>query len=655
MKSYKSNTLYPLYALPKEAWLDRWARVNKYRVEGWFRFDYQGDQFLNQARALEVAKKKLSNSELVKVIWLHQRELRLALQENSESDPYLIDALASLRELSLRILGMRHHDVQLLGARAILMGRIAEMQTGEGKSLTAVPVAVIAAVAGFPIHIITVNEYLASRDAHEFSKLYSVMGLTVGVINDEMSREERVREYRKQIVYCTNKSIAFDYIKDRIEFDFFDQKSQHNLYSLTKPEQSKPLLRGLSFALIDEADSVLIDEARTPLIISKNVEWSDERQIYLTAYDFAVELLENKHFKVDRDHKSILWLSEGESELIEMARSLGGLWSGPIRCRELLSKALSAIHLYQNGKEYTVFEEKVQIIDEFTGRRMPDRTWEGGIHQFIELKENVELTPPRETIAQSTLYRFFEKYWRVSGMSGTINEVSNEVYSSFGVKTEVIPPHKISKRKELPMLIHKGREAKDHALVQLIKAVHLTGQPILIGTRSVSYSIEISGKLESAGITHQVLSALNDKEEADIISKAGYWNAVTVATNMAGRGTDIKLCKKARKAGGLHVIGTEIHESGRVDRQLFGRCARQGDPGSSHLICSFEDEIPQRFLSKALNMLGRKLCGVSPMCALWLIKYAQSRAEKSNYFIRKELLRMDETLSTSLSFAGSKD
>jgi len=655
MKLYKANTLYPIYALPKEAWLDRWARLQKYRVEGWFRFDRQRNQFLSQVSSLEVSKKKHSNAELVKGVWLHQRELRLALQNNSESDPYLIDALASLRELSLRILGMRHHDVQLLGARAILMGRIAEMQTGEGKSLTAVPVAVIAAVAGFPIHIITVNEYLASRDADEFSKLFGVMGLSVGVINDEVSREERVREYRKPIVYCTNKSIAFDYIKDRIEFNFFDQRSQHNLYRLTKTEQSKSLLQGLSFTLIDEADSVLIDEARTPLIISKNVEWSDERQTYLTAYDFAVELHENKHFKVDRDHKSIFWLSEGESELIEMARSLGGLWSGPIRCRELLSKALSAIYLYQNGKEYTVFEEKVQIIDEFTGRRMPDRTWEGGIHQFIELKENVELTPPRETIAQSTLYRFFEKYWRVSGMSGTINEVSNEVYSSFGVKTEVIPPHEISKRKELPMLIHKNREAKDHALVQLIKTVHLTGQPLLIGTRSVSYSIEISEKLESAGITHQVLSALNDKEEADVISRAGHWNAVTVATNMAGRGTDIKLCEKARKAGGLHVIATEIHESGRVDRQLFGRSARQGDPGSSQLICSFEDEIPQRFLSKALNMLGRKLCGVSPMCALLLIKYAQRRAEKYNYFIRKELLRMDETLSTSLSFAGSKD
>jgi len=659
VKTYDSNAIYAQYLWPDEKPLDRWFRIKKYNVLS--RLSHRASQsqvFFEALGQQEGELARVSEYALAKELWQSQRQLRAAILNNREGDPSLIRALAIVRELCSQMLGMRLHDVQMQGAMAMLMGRIAEMQTGEGKSLTAVPVAVIAAVAGFPIHIITVNEYLAERDTEEFAPVYNALGLECGLIRGDMSPQARSVEYRKAIVYCTNKDIAFDYLKDKIAFEHFNQRGRHLLAAVDDPEiaTKKSVLAGLHFALIDEADSILADDAGTPLIISRAIEMAQQEDVYRCALSHARHLEEGTHFKLDRHHKLIVWSPRGESAVADIASELGGLWSGPLRARELLGKALSALYLYESGKEYAVHEDKVQIIDEYTGRRMPDRSWEGGLHQLIELKEGVDVTPPKETLAKTTYQKFFRRYWRIAGMSGTISEIADELNATYGVGARVIPTDKPLQRMELPPVVFASEQEKNHYLLIRIKEIHGSGQPILIGTRSIVESEQLSALLDEHSIVHRVLNAVQDKEEADIVAVAGQLGRVTVATNMAGRGTDIKLTEQTMSLGGLYVIATGIHDSRRIDRQLCGRCARQGDPGSYQLLCSFEDDIPQRFLSGLVQAIGRRTAAQSSSlgqrAAFALIRFSQSRAEKSNYLLRKDLMNTDDRLSRSLSFTG---
>ena len=659
MKTFDEQSLFLEYRWDKESPLDRWFRVKKDRALAFLTFtDNERELWIAQVAALEADLQGLADFDLAKRVWQSQRALRMALEEKNLNCPDLIQAIAVIRELSLRILGMRHHDVQLLGAAAMLMGRIAEMQTGEGKSLTALPTAVIAAIAGYPVHIITVNEYLAERDAKEFTVFFNALGLEVGLIQEDQSPEERRIEYRKSVVYLTNKDVAFDYLKDKIKFPYFEQRGRHLLSVVDNQSiaENSPVLAGLHFALIDEVDSVLTDEAGTPLIISRNCDGGNEELIYRQAMEFAVTLEQEVHFTIDHNHKLISWLPGGMTKLAEISSDLGGVWRGAFRARELMAKALSALYLYHPGKQYAVHEDKIQIIDEYTGRRMPDRSWEGGLHQFIEIKEGVELTPPRETLAKTTYQRFFRRYWRVAGMSGTVSEIADELNATYGLVTEVIPTHHPSKREQLSPHIFANNQQKNQYLLDSLVGKYKLGQPVLVGTRSIADSQALSRLLNEKGIEHKVLNAVQDLEEAEIVSQAGQLSQITVATNMAGRGTDIKLSAAVKQLGGLHVICSEPHDSRRIDRQLFGRCARQGDPGSYQLLCSFEDEIPCRFLSSTLIKLGQRLARInqpwSKRLVLALIWYAQARAEKRNYLMRYDLAQMDERINKSLGFTG---
>lgn len=660
MQSYDPDTIYAQYRRADEKPFDRWFRVKSTKVKAIATAARTSRRktFLAALNASEHQIDTLSDFELAREVWQCQPEIRRALVECDENSGALIQALACVRELSKRLLGMRHHDVQMLGALSLLMGRVAEMQTGEGKSLTAVPAAAIAAISGFPVHVITVNGYLAERDAAEFSPVFNALGLEVGLITEEMDPSERSVQYRKQVVYCTNKDVAFDYLKDQIAFEHFNRRSRHLLAAVCNPQQAsrKTVLAGLFFALIDEADSVLLDEAGTPLVIARDVDSSQQLAVYSTAIELAKALEEGLHYRLDRDHKLVVWLPAGEFRIVEMAGSLGGIWSGPFRMRELLGRALTALFFYQSGHDYVVYEDKVQIIDAYTGRRMPDRSWEAGLHQLIEVKEGVELTTQRETLAKTTFQRFFRRYWRISGMSGTISEVAEEVDATYGMGAEPIPTNKPQKRVELAPQVFKNDRQKLAYLLSSVLSLAEQGRPVLIGTRSVAESDIIADILAGANIEHRVLNAVQDREEAEIVAQAGQLNRVTVATNMAGRGTDIKLSAESRSLGGLHVIATGIHDSRRIDRQLCGRCARQGDPGSYQLLCSFEDPLVRRFLSPTLLLFGEKIAGieiaVANHAAYPLIRLAQRRAERANFLTRKDLMNTEDQMAKSLGFTG---
>lgn len=658
VRSFDGNAIYSQFRWPEEKPLDRWARVQAASISRSWRRGAGREQFLAAVAEREQALEAQGDFELARLLWQSQRELRAALLAEDDNAPGLAVALAVLRILSRRLLGMRHHDVQVLAARELLMGRIAEMQTGEGKSLTGVPVAAIAAIAGFPVHVITVNEYLAGRDAGEFAPLYNALGLEVGLIESEATPDVRAVEYRKPVVYCTNKDVAFDYLKDRIGFEHFQRRGHHLLAGVNEPrlKQRRTVLPGLHFALVDEADSVLLDEAGTPLIIARESDSGQQEEVYREAIANARHLVEGEHYRLDRDHRVVVWTDAGKGEVARLAENLGGLWSGPFRSRELLGKALSALYLYERGRDYVVYDEQVQIIDAYTGRRMPDRSWQGGLHQMVEVKEGLDLTAQRETLAKTTFQKFFRRYWRVAGMSGTIAEVAQEIDATYGIGSTTIPTNCPVQRTTAPAAVFPCGESRLEAMATAVSEIHATGQPVLIGTRSVTESEQVSLLLEAASIPHQVLNAMQDAEEAEIVSRAGQLGQVTVATNMAGRGTDIKLTDATRALGGLYVMAAGIHDSRRIDRQLCGRSARQGDPGHYRLFVSFDDEIVRQYLPASLLALGTRLArrgtGPSRRVALALVRLAQRRAERSNRLVRRELMNSEERLSRSLGFAG---
>jgi len=569
-----------------------------------------------------------------------------------------VKALTLVREIAHRSLGLNPFDVQIMGAWALLKGMVAEMETGEGKTLTAGLAAGAVALADIPIHIITINDYLAERDANWMRPLYDALGLTSSFVIHGMDHDQRIKAYRCDVVYCSNKEIVFDYLKDRLQMGSTPGQIQAKLQRLTDTGSimDKVRLRGLPFAIIDEADSVLVDEARTPLIISGPSDDSVEKRTYREALEIAEQLRENIDYTLDPVKRNLELTDEGRENLLKMGEDFGGLWIGRRRREELARQALMAIHLYLRDQDYIVKEDRVQIVDEYTGRVMGDRSWERGLHQIIEAKEGCAITSRTETLARISYQRFFRRYHQLAGMTGTASEVAGELLSVYGLQVITIPTNRKKCRKKLPSKVYGTEEEKWRDIVSRIKQLHMEKRPVLVGTRSVGASEHLASLLDEIGIAHSILNARQDAEEAEIIMQAGQAAQVTVATNMAGRGTDIKLGPGVVELGGLHVLATEYHDARRIDRQLFGRCGRQGDPGSYEMIASLEDFFLDSFKRSYVGVLTRQINSFGGLLSHRMgdlyAASTQRKAQKKYSAIRRELLRFDESLETTMAFSG---
>jgi preprotein translocase subunit SecA len=587
-------------------------------------------------------------------------ELRKELRARGYEPDLVARSFALVREVAQRTLGERPFDCQLIGGCVLLHGMVAEMETGEGKTLTATLPACTSALAGVPVHIVTVNDYLAKRDASWMQPIYETLGLTVGTVTAGMSPDERRAAYACDVTYCTNKEVAFDYLKDRIVLGGRPSRLRLQIEALAGRSRGgptgEPIHSGLHFAIIDEADSVLIDEARTPLIISDRKGDSSAEEIYRTAIALAGELDPARDFEIDVRERRVSLHQEGCERLAKLAEPRGDIWTGRRRREELVRQALTALHVYRRDQEYLVKDDEIQIIDEYTGRTMKDRSWEHGLHQMIEVKEDVPVTGRQDTRARISYQRFFRRYFRLAGMTGTAREVAGELWDVYRLPVVSVPTNRPVQRKNQGDRVFCTAEEKWKRVVERIEKLYGESRPVLVGTRSVAASETLSEHLKHAGLPHELLNARQDLEEAEIVKQAGEPGRITVATNMAGRGTDIRLAPGVAKQGGLYVLVTERHDSERIDRQLFGRCGRQGDPGSFEIIASLEDEL---FLQHA-DVLSRWLAALAdntgPSVGGWLrgvaLRRAQAAAGRLHSKIRRELVRVDGKLEKLLAFSG---
>lgn len=563
-----------------------------------------------------------------------------------------------MREAADRSVGQRHFDVQLVGGWILIQGLVAEMETGEGKTLTATLAAATAALAGVPVHIITVNDYLAARDAAWMAPIYRILGLSVGIIVHGMDPSARAAAYACDVTYCTNKEVVFDYLRDRLLLGRRSGRMHLQLDRLagTRARAARLLLRGLHYGIVDEADSVLVDEARTPLIISGGDHHSGmgERGIYETALSVAGRLEPGRDYL--GQERAIHLTAAGEVRVSDLTHDLGGVWAGRLRREELVRQALTAQHLFERDQHYLVHDGKVQIIDEYTGRLMADRSWERGLHQLIEVKEGVQVTQQTVPLARISYQRFFRRYLKLAGMTGTAREVAGELASVYGLAVVSVPTNRSLIRRNLGDRVYPSMTAKWDPVVERIRGLHQSGRPVLVGTRFVGTSEDLSRRLTAAGLPHQVLNARQDQEEAEIIAQAGQPGRITVATNMAGRGTDIRLAPGVAELGGLHVIATERHEARRIDRQLFGRCGRQGDPGSYEAMISLEDELIKTHGGRIWRWLALKVAGSGFPVPGWVRRFffwrVQRTAERLYSRTRRDLLKHDTYLETALAFSG---
>jgi preprotein translocase subunit SecA len=596
--------------------------------------------------------KDLKEEDLVQLV-LSQRP---ALLQNGFKGKALHIIVAGIREMSGRRLGMRHHPVQIIGGLALLRGTLIEMATGEGKTLTTLIPAITAALAGVPVHVITVNSYLAQRDCEILSQVITAFGLTCGFIIEDTPHEQRPDIYKRNIVFSTNKDIAFDYLRDRIALakhqTSLSQISDRVLASHWK-EGGRTLCQGLGFAIVDEVDSILIDEAQTPLIITAESEDDTAEDVSRAFLQLAETLEENVHYALNRKARSVRML-KAVDDIIESIYPASAELIPISARREKLSQALSALHFYNRDEHYIVTEDGVAIVDEYTGRVMADRQWQRGLHQMIEAKENVELSAARNTLAQITYQTFFTRYLWFAGMTGTAREVARELTLSYQRPVLRLPTHKPNKRKEKRAHLYGSSEEKWQAIVRETLNMAQKGRPVLIGTRSVEASEHIAGLLRSIDLTPIVLNAKQDADEADIVAHAGEAGRITVATNMAGRGTDIPVPQDVEAKGGLHVILTEFHTSARIDRQFTGRTGRQGQRGSAIALVSLEDPlftdmIPGWVRFVKVLSFGRK-GRLSDNWADILRFFAQSKCEKQGRKRRRQTILRARKLTKAIGF-----
>lgn len=570
-------------------------------------------------------------------------ELRSGIVRRGVGEAVLVRAFALVREATGRRVGFRHHPVQLMGGWAMLTGALAEMRTGEGKTITAALPASVAALAGGPVHVITVNSYLAERDFALLAPVYDLLGLRAGLVTEDAESAARRAAYACDITYATNKDVAFDYLRDRV-----------GLRGDAR-EREPPILRGLGYAVIDEADSILIDEARTPLILSRSEAGEQgPNPVLLRALELAGSMQAGEDFEMSATTRAVT-LTE---RAIRTLNALSG--DGPFGIRrarhELVVAALRALHVYRRDRDYIVADGKICIVDESTGRAMPDRAWEGNLHQLIEAKEGCARSGRRHTIARLTYQRFFRRYLRLCGMTGTAVEAAGELWSVYGLKVVRIPSHRPDCRRDLGSRMLGSQDGKWAEVAKSAQRISGERRPLLIGTRSVGASERISAVLTRLDIPHSVLNARQDGAEAAIVSEAGQAGRITVATNMAGRGTDIHLPPEVARLGGLHVILTEFHESSRVDRQLIGRCGRQGDRGSFEAIVSCDDEMFRQWLPGWLTALLVGSAVVRSRSLTGLVrKYAQWRAERHYGRLRRRMIDDDLHLERRLAFSGRSE
>jgi len=584
-------------------------------------------EIVQRINSLEPDCQKLSDAELRS----KTDEFRRRLNDGETLDDLLPEAFAVVREASRRTLNMRHFDVQLMGGIVLHEGRIAEMKTGEGKTLVATLPAYLNALTGRGVHVVTVNDYLAKRDAEWMGQVYEFLGLSVGVIIHGLSFEERRAAYHSDITYGTNNEFGFDYLRDNMVVDV-----------------SQLVQRELNYAIVDEVDSILIDEARTPLIISGAAE--DSARHYVRFAQIVPQLRPERDYTVDEKAKTIAMTEEGLAR-VEKILGIENLFDEQnFELNHYLNQALKAKEFFVRDRDYVVTNGEVVIVDEFTGRLMPGRRYSEGLHQAIEAKEGVAVLQESQTLASITYQNYFRMYNKLAGMTGTAKTEEQEFIKIYNMDVVVIPTNMPMIRVDHPDAVYKTERAKFEAVVREIEERHRTGQPLLVGTISIEKSEMLSRMLKAKGIPHQVLNAKNHEKEAEIVAQAGQRGMVTIATNMAGRGTDIVLGEGVRELGGLHVIGTERHESRRIDNQLRGRSGRQGDPGSSRFYVSLEDDLMRLFGSDRIMGLMERLGweddqAIDHPQISRAIENAQKKVEFRHFEIRRQVLEYDDVLN----------
>lgn len=621
------------------------------------RLSMQRRRFMRRAGtivAMEDQFSSLTDEGLRQIVAVVSRAFRTRRAGSGHVDK----AFALLREVAYRQIGLRPHHVQVAAALAMEAGCVVELATGEGKTLVATMPAALAGWRGRGCHLITVNDYLARRDTEWMEPIYRFCGLTVAAIDDQMAPHERRCAYAADVTYCTNKTVAADFLRDRLVLGQFKDLSGALVRKITSGEDGPGSLlgRGLECALIDEADSVLIDEAVTPLIIAEQSTNEQQVAAYMNAAAMAAQLRRGVDYEVETRYREVHLTNAGQRHIRELTWDLQGLWASPRHSRELLVQAVRARELFIRDQHYFVQDGKVLIIDESTGRAMPDRSWRSGMHQAVEAKEKLPITVDRDTLARVSFQRFFRLYRRLAGMTGTGYEARHELWQIYHLPVVKIPTHRPRRCRQEPDRIFATADAKWHAVLDQAKKLHGQGRPVLVGTRSVEASEHLSVLLEQANLKHQVLNAVRHGQEAAIVAEAGQAGRITVATNMAGRGTDIKLAKGVEERGGLAVICSERHLSARVDRQLFGRAGRQGDAGTASVLLSLEDDLVKRFVPLLLRPLVARLCEgegeLSGFLARFLIAHAQRRARRLVASQRKSVLRADDWLDEALGFCG---
>jgi preprotein translocase subunit SecA len=584
-------------------------------------------KYVNQINELEAGMKALSDEELRG----KTDEFKARLQEGETLDDLLPEAFAVVREASVRTLGMRHFDVQLMGGIVLHQGRIAEMKTGEGKTLVATLAAYLNALEGKGVHIVTVNDYLAGRDAQWMGQIYEFLGLTVGVIVHGLDSAQRREAYGADITYGTNNEFGFDYLRDNMAI------SKDHLVQ-----------RELNFAIVDEVDSILIDEARTPLIISGQADKPTD--LYYTVAKVIPRLKNEEDFNIDEKANVVTLTEEGVAK-VERMLGVDNLYDDEnIEVSHHVNQALRAHVLMKRDRDYVVKDGQVVIVDEFTGRMMFGRRFSEGLHQAIEAKEGVKIERESQTLATITFQNYFRMFKKLAGMTGTAATEEMEFRKIYGLSVVEIPTNEPMIRVDHPDIVYRTEKGKFDAVVQEVEDLHKTGQPVLVGTISIEKSELLSNMLKRRGISHQVLNAKYHDKEAEIVAQAGQMGAVTIATNMAGRGTDIVLGEGVTALGGLHIIGTERHESRRIDNQLRGRAGRQGDPGSSRFYVSLEDDLMRLFGSENIMGILDKVgmddtTPIEHSIVSRSIENAQKRVEAKNFDIRKHVLEYDDVMN----------
>jgi preprotein translocase subunit SecA len=585
-------------------------------------------------------------------------EMRMRLRRRDGGEP-LHEAFALVAEAAARRLHLEPHPEQIMGAAALERGWLAEMATGEGKTLTLALAAAVAGWRAWPCHLVTANDYLAERDAAHLRDFFRDCGLSCAAVTTALDPAARRAAYGADLVYTTSKELLADFLRDRIALGSVAEGSRRNLRQWiagATPIPTQTVLRGLHTAFIDEADNQLIDEAVTPLILSA----SGENDVLIEACHLAAELAarleEGADYKANHRTGEITLEDSAHDLLRAEAARAPDIFRGAHWLADLVQQSLRARTFFHRGKQYIVEEGKVVIVDEFTGRLMPNRTWRHGLHQAVETLERLEVTAPTDTLAQMSFQRFFRHFERLAGLTGTASEAASEFALVYGVPVVAIPTHRLCQRRQWPDRHFATAEEKWDAVVESIASVHASGRPILAGTRSIAASEELARRLAAKGLTPAVLNATKHREEASIIAGAGQPGCITIATNMAGRGTDILLGRGIAAQGGLHVIATERHESGRIDRQLFGRAGRQGDPGSAQAFISIEDELPRRFLTKAeraalSGLLRLATPGADLLCHA-AIRRAQAAAQRMAFRQRRSVIDADAWADDALSFAG---